>query len=45
MTWVGGLVELMICVLVGLMAAYVDVGRRLPPKISASRVGAFQALN
>lgn len=30
MTWVGGLVDTMICLLVGLMAAYVDVGRRLP---------------
>ncbi len=32
MTWVGGLVDLMLCVLVGLMAAYVDVGRRLPSR-------------
>jgi O-antigen ligase len=29
MMWVGGLIEMMTCVLVGLTAAYVDVGRRL----------------
>ena len=29
MMWVGGLIELMTCVLVALTAAYVDVGRRL----------------
>jgi O-antigen ligase len=29
MMWVGGLIDLMTCVLVGLTAAYVDVGRRL----------------
>jgi hypothetical protein len=33
MTWVGGLVDLMICILVGLMVAYVDVGRRLPSEL------------
>jgi hypothetical protein len=29
MMWVGGLIDLMTCVLIGLTAAYVDVGRRL----------------
>jgi formate hydrogenlyase subunit 4 len=29
MMWVGGLIDMMTCVLVGLTAAYVDVGRRL----------------
>jgi hypothetical protein len=28
MTWVAGLIDVMTCVLIGLMAAYVDVGRR-----------------
>jgi hypothetical protein len=31
LTWGAGLNELMYCVLVGLMVAYVDAGRRLPP--------------
>jgi hypothetical protein len=30
MMWVGGLLDLATCVLVGLMAAYIDVGRRPP---------------
>jgi O-antigen ligase len=29
MTWVAGLIDVMTCVLVGLMAAYVEVGRRV----------------
>jgi O-antigen ligase len=29
MMWTGGLIDMMTCVLIGLMAAYVDVGRRL----------------
>jgi hypothetical protein len=29
MMWVGGLVDMMTCILIGLTAAYVDVGRRL----------------
>jgi O-antigen ligase len=30
MMWVAGLIDVMTCILVGLMAAYVDLGRRLP---------------
>jgi O-antigen ligase len=37
MTWVGGLIDLMTFILVGLMAAYVDFGRRLPAGVR--RVG------
>ena len=29
MMWVGGLIDMMTCVLIGLAAAYVDVGRRI----------------
>jgi hypothetical protein len=34
--WAGGLMEMMTCVLVGLMAAYTDVGHRLPSDRGAS---------
>jgi hypothetical protein len=31
MMWAGGLIDMMTCVLVGLTAAYVDLGYRLAP--------------
>jgi O-antigen ligase len=37
MTWVGGLIDLMTCVLVGLMAAYISVGRRIPSNVDGGR--------
>ncbi len=39
MMWVGGLIDLMTCILVGLMAAYVDFGRRLPSDLRPAAYG------